>query len=112
MCLAQIAGALLVVAGVVTAAWPSQGASVFTEVGTRMLLTEAAPILLSRPLSQYRTAEDCLAFGSLVVSPLPSCRDWAFQVFRRTGFVCGYDAWSPDSPAQYGWMLCKVARSQ
>lgn len=28
----QIAGALLVVAGVVTAAWPSQGASVFTEV--------------------------------------------------------------------------------
>lgn len=30
----QIGGALLVVAGVVTAAWPSQGASVFTEVGT------------------------------------------------------------------------------
>ncbi|CAK0779329.1 hypothetical protein CVIRNUC_004745 [Coccomyxa viridis] len=28
----QIAGALLVVAGVVTAAWPSQGASVFTEI--------------------------------------------------------------------------------
>ncbi|CAL5218945.1 g696 [Coccomyxa viridis] len=28
----QIAGALLVVAGVVTAAWPNQGASVFTEI--------------------------------------------------------------------------------
>ena len=38
MCLAQIAGALLVVAGVVTAAWPSQGASVFTEVSAAMLL--------------------------------------------------------------------------
>lgn len=32
----QIAGALLVVAGVVTAAWPSQGASVFTEVSNVM----------------------------------------------------------------------------
>ena len=46
MCLAQIAGALLVVAGVVTAAWPSQGASVFTEVSSSMLLFGAAPALV------------------------------------------------------------------
>ncbi len=33
----QIAGALLVVAGVVTAAWPNQGASVFTEVSMTII---------------------------------------------------------------------------
>ena len=51
----QIAGALLVVAGVVTAAWPSQGASVFTEVSN--VMTENS---LQIELRQLEAATICM----------------------------------------------------
>ena len=43
LCFPQIGGALLVVAGVVTAAWPTQGASVFTEAS--MALISGVPLI-------------------------------------------------------------------
>ena len=85
MCLAQIAGALLVVAGVVTAAWPSQGASVFTEVSAPMPFTGAAPALVSRPSSQGRFFLYQIGCGAQILFSLRGCSERASQTLCRCG---------------------------
>ena len=83
VCLAQIAGALLVVAGVVTAAWPSQGASVFTEVSAPMPFTGAAPALVARPSRQGRSILYQIGCGAQTLSSLHGCSERASQVSCR-----------------------------
>ena len=56
----QIAGALLVVAGVVTAAWPSQGASVFTEVSSVRTVNSPQVVLRQLEASTTRMHHHCL----------------------------------------------------
>ena len=105
VCLTQIAGALLVVAGVVTAAWPSQGASVFTEVNALMLLSGAAPSFLCRLVNKGRTTQQ-----PLVMSSPCSNREWAPQVSCRKASSVALMLWRSETAfqaelreAQLGW---------